>query len=450
MNTPSASSPPRWSQETKRWVILTIIVVSAGLVYYARSALAWLVVAALLAYLLQPLVNWLDEHGMPRAMAAVIALFITGGILFVIPAILFPLLVSQFAELMKNVIDASLKGLTMLDQWIKESRIINLWGFQIDMTRFLQDISRLFNVEDGSAGIYVPNMNDILNYAQQIVSAAWGLIGGLSGFLSSLVARAISFAFSIFLLFFYIFYITVDGRKLKPWAKSLFKPEYLPEISELGYRINRVWQAFFRGQLMLSLVIGTLTLIVGLIIGLPSALALAIIAGVMEAVPTIGPIIAAVPAVILALAQGSSVLPVGNITFAFITLGAYILIQQLENTLIVPRIMGSALELHPMFVLVGVVIGASFAGILGIFLAAPTLATLKILFQYAHAKILDQDPFPISFEKEQARLAQTRGPTLQERWHHWKQRASLLSQHAPEDEGAGAHDHDNAPNDSHP
>jgi predicted PurR-regulated permease PerM len=140
-----------------------------------------------------------------------------------------------------------------------------------------------------------------------------------------------------------------------------------------------VWQSFFRGQLTLSLVIGGVTLVVGLAIGLPSALALAIIAGVMEAVPTLGPILAAIPAVILALTQGSSVLPVDNVTFAIITLAAYILIQQAENMLIVPRIMGNALELHPMVVLVGVVIGASFAGILGIFLAAPTLATLKVL-----------------------------------------------------------------------
>ena len=182
-----------------------MVVVMAGLIYYARSALAWLVIAALLAYLLQPLVNWLDDHGAPRALAAVIALIVAGGIIFVIPAILFPLLIAQFMQLGRNVIDASLQGLELLNQWVEESRIINLWGFQIDLTRFIQDIAVFLNVEDGSSGIYVPSMNDILNYAQQILAAAWGLIGGLSGFLSSLVARTISFAFSIFLLFFYIF-----------------------------------------------------------------------------------------------------------------------------------------------------------------------------------------------------------------------------------------------------
>jgi len=432
MNAMPPTSPPRWSIETKRWAILAMVVILAGLVYYARSALAWLVIAALLAYLLQPLVNWLDSRGVPRALAAIIALFLAVGILFIIPAILFPLLVSQFVQLARSVIGASMNGLESLDYWMQESRIVSLWGFQIDMTRFIEDMARMTHMGDGTGGIYVPTVDELMGYAQQILATAWGVIGGLSGVLRSLVTRTLSLAFSIFLLFFYTFYITVDGNKLKPWARSLFKPEYLPEIDELGHRINRVWQSFFRGQLMLSLVIGTMTLIVGLLIGLPSALALAIIAGVMEAVPTIGPIIAAVPAIILALAQGSSLLPVDNFTFAMITLGAYILIQQLENALIVPRIMGSALELHPMIVLVGVVIGASFAGILGIFLAAPTLATLKVLFQYAHAKILDQDPFPHTLEEEQS--LRPRGPTLWERYLAWRQRR-LSSTDASDGEG---------------
>jgi predicted PurR-regulated permease PerM len=409
-----------------------MFLVLAGLVYYARSSLSWLVVAALLAYLLQPLVNWMSARGVPRALSAIIAIFLAAGVILLIPAILFPLLITQFVDLFQEMMDAIVRGTELLNTWLQESRIINLWGFQIDMTGILEEITKRLDMGDG--GVYVPSIDELLRYLQQAIATAAGLLGGLSSFLTSFVSRVVSLTFSLFLLLFYIFYITVDGHRLKPWAKSLFKPEYIPELSELGHRINRVWQAFFRGQLMLSLVIGTLTLVVGLVIGLPSALALAIIAGVMEAVPTIGPIIAAVPAVILALAKGSTVLPVNNITFALITLVAYVLIQQLENSLIVPRIMGSALELHPMLVLVGVVIGAKFAGILGIFLAAPTLASMKLIFQYAHAKILDVEPFPIPFEEEQAKLALARGPTWRDRVHAWRQRSSVNIQQSPPEE----------------
>ena len=415
----SQSPSPRWSPETKRWALLAIFLTLGLLVYYARSALTWLVIAALVAYLLQPLVNRLENRGTNRTLAAILGLLVALGLIVVIPAILFPLLISQFFQLTKDVFDASLQGLELLDRWMQESRVLNLWGFQIDFSQFFQEMARLLQVNGVPSDIYVPSMDDLIYFAQQIFAAVWGLVGGLSGFLTSFISRAVSLIFSIFLMFFYVFYITVDGHKLKPWAQSLVRPEFLPEIRELGHRINRVWQAFFRGQLMLSLVIGTLTLIVGLLIGLPSALALAIIAGVMEAVPTIGPILAAIPAVILALAQGSSMLPVSNITFALITLLAYTLIQQVENAVIVPRVMGKALDLHPMIVLVGVVIGASFAGILGVFLAAPTLATLKILFQYTHAKILDQDPFPLTLEEEEAMKEPPPPSWIQKRLKAW-------------------------------
>jgi len=421
---------PRWSPETKRWAILGIIVVLGALIYYARSALAWLVVATLLAYLLQPIVNWLDDHGLPRALAALIALLIAIAILVIIPLALMPMLVNQFGLLLETLLKATIHGLDAFNNWMATSGMVSIFGFKINLQAFMAELVQKIIPESGDNGVFAPSLDDIMGYLQQAIAAAGGLLSSVGGWLTSIITRAVSVALSFLLMLFYTFFITVDGRKLRPWAISLFKPEYLPEVKELGYRINRVWQAFFRGQLTLSLVIGGVTLVVGLLIGLPSALALAIIAGIMEAVPTLGPVIAAIPAVILAFTQGSSVLPVSNLTFALITLDAYILIQQLENMLIVPRVMGNALELHPMVVLVGVVIGASFAGVLGIFLAAPTLATLKVVLAYTHAKLMDVDPYPIPYEEERAALARKRGPTMTSRFKDWigKKRAPATKQ----------------------
>ena len=416
---------PRWSPETKRWALLTIIFILGALIYYGRSALAWLVVAALLAYLLQPIVNWLDHHNMPRALAAAVALLIAIAILVIIPLILLPMLINQFELLIETLLKETIRWLRLFNHWVATSGVVNIFGFKVDLQTILQELAQKIAPGTDQEMIFTPTIEDIVQYLQQGITTTGGLLSSIGGWLTSILSKAISVTFSFLLMLFYTFFITKDGYKLKPWLKSLFKPEYLPELNELGYRINRVWQSFFRGQLTLSLVIGGVTLIVGLLIGLPSALALAIIAGVMEAVPTLGPILAAIPAVILAFTQGSSVLPVDNFTFALITLGAYILIQQAENMLIVPRIMGSALELHPMIVLVGVVIGASFAGILGIFLAAPTLATLKVALNYAHAKLMDVDPYPVSFEEQQAALARERGPTLTQKLKaRWKNRKS--------------------------
>ncbi|NOZ06087.1 MAG: AI-2E family transporter [Chloroflexi bacterium] len=104
--------------------------------------------------------------------------------------------------------------------------------------------------------------------------------------------------------------------------------------------------------------------------------------------PNLGPIISMIPAILIALFQGSSHLPISNGWFVLIVLGTYTLIQQIENNVLVPRIIGGSVDLHPVVVLVGAVAGASIGGILGIFLAAPTLATVRVLAGYAYGKLL--------------------------------------------------------------
>ncbi len=162
---------------------------------------------------------------------------------------------------------------------------------------------------------------------------------------------------------------------------------YRAEYIYLGRQIRRVWAAYFRGQLILSLLIG---LIIGMgtaLLGLPGALLLGILAGLLEVLPNIGPVLAAIPAILLALLQGSSVLSVSNLVFAVVVIVFYSVVQQLENNIIVPRLIGQAVDLPPILVMAGVIVGASVGGILGAFMAAPIIATGRILAQYAYSKI---------------------------------------------------------------
>ena len=111
------------------------------------------------------------------------------------------------------------------------------------------------------------------------------------------------------------------------------------------------------------LVVGVMTTIGLAALGMPGALYLGIIAGLLEIIPNLGPIIAAVPAVIVALIQGSASLPISNLAFAGLIILFYILVQQVEDKLIVPRVLGAALELPPLIVMTGIVVGASVGGI---------------------------------------------------------------------------------------
>jgi predicted PurR-regulated permease PerM len=114
----------------------------------------------------------------------------------------------------------------------------------------------------------------------------------------------------------------------------------------------------------------------------------------LEVIPSLGPILATIPAVFLALVFGSAHLPVENWVFALIVIAFYVLVQVIENQLLVPYILGDAVDLPPLIVIVGVVIGGSAFGLLGIFLATPVISTGREIFMYLYDKILEPPPEP--------------------------------------------------------
>jgi predicted PurR-regulated permease PerM len=190
-------------------------------------------------------------------------------------------------------------------------------------------------------------------------------------------------------------YISLDAHIYRSAFLNAVPASYRPEISILLARVERLWNAFFHGEMMLMIVVGGFTTIGLAALGMPGALYLGIIAGLLEIIPNIGPVIATIPAVIVALIQGSAYLPIGNLAFAGLIILFYILVQQVENNLIVPRVLGDALEMPPLIVLTGIVIGASVGGILGALLATPVIATGRVILHYVYRKMLGQEPIQV-------------------------------------------------------
>jgi len=188
--------------------------------------------------------------------------------------------------------------------------------------------------------------------------------------------------------------MSLAGDKMSAWYPDLIPPAYKSEYSDLFQKITGSWVAFLRGQLTLMLVIFLMTYAGNLILGVPSALLLAVIAGLLELIPSVGPTLAAIPAVLLALIFGSSNFELNNIVFALLVVGLYVLIQFLENQFLVPYIMGDAVDLPPLIVLIGTLAGASAFGILGALLATPIIATGNVIFQFIYRKILEPPPAP--------------------------------------------------------
>ena len=150
----------------------------------------------------------------------------------------------------------------------------------------------------------------------------------------------------------------------------------------LGGRVLALWLAYLKGQLLISLLIGALTWVVSAGIGLAGAAVLGALAGIFETIPSLGPLIAVVPALVMALWKGSSVIPVSNWVFALIVVGAYVAVQQIGNLFIQPRVLSRQLRLPPLLVLIAVIAGAAVAGVIGAYLAVPLLATARELIEH--------------------------------------------------------------------
>jgi len=166
-----------------------------------------------------------------------------------------------------------------------------------------------------------------------------------------------------------------------------------PELFVLLRRVVRLLLLYVRGQLLMSLIMGGITALVGLALGLKGALLLGLLAGVLETIPNFGSLIALVPAVVVALLYGSSIIPVDNWVFALIVIAAYFLVQQAGSLFIQPHLVGKSLNLPPLIVLFAVLLGAALFNVVGAYLAVPMVVTVREVGRYLWRKAKKLPPF---------------------------------------------------------
>ncbi len=390
---PDIPASQGWDTSTKRTVLIIMLVGIVAILWISRRVIPWVILAAIVSYLLIPVVDLLTRLRIPRTVATLLIFAIVLIILILLPVFLVPVLVQQGSQVASfDVTAAASSFLAWLMRSLNELPIeINLLGISIPTGAVAEQIRSGFQ-----QFTFVPTMAEVLSYLQQAITTATGIVSSTAALSVAVVGRIFSGVITALVIFFLSLYITKDFPSIRRYVEGLFPTSYQPELRELFLRIGYIWSSFFRGQIILSLVIGTLTWFVMSMIGMPGALLLGIVAGALEVIPNIGPIIATIPAVIIALLQGSSVLGaygVSNVAFALIVIAISFLIQQAEGNILVPRIIGDSVNLHPVVVIVGVAVGFSAFGVLGAFLAAPTLATGRVVGGYVHAKLLDYPPF---------------------------------------------------------
>jgi predicted PurR-regulated permease PerM len=197
----------------------------------------------------------------------------------------------------------------------------------------------------------------------EVMVSAGQALGYITG-----VSKALFISIVVMVL---AFYWTLDGPRIIQSFLMLIPQDQRESISELIVAMETKVGFFIAGQGVLCLVIGIMALIAYLLIGLPNALVLALMAGVLEAVPMIGPLLGAVPAALVAL----SIAP-DKLIWVIV---ATVVIQQLENSLLVPRVMRRAVGVNPFVTLLALFAFSSLFGIAGAFMAIPMAAIIQLL-----------------------------------------------------------------------
>jgi predicted PurR-regulated permease PerM len=383
-----------WSRPTKYIVGVGIVLFGIYVLELSRIVIPLLVVAALIAVIVRPAVLQLESRvHLSRGLAV--------GLVYLGLAILAPLVIMLILPMVSNALvyvgnldyESILKSIT---EWLRSSLTtikaaqLPVAGLDAYVDSAVDTVLQAFQPISSTVSV-PPSIDTVL---QPLGSALNSVIAAGANLVGAVISRVAMIGF----VFLASIYISQDAHTYRNVFLNAIPVAYRPEISTLLTRIEGVWNAFFHGELKLMLVVGGITTIGLAAFGLPGALYLGIIAGLLEIIPSFGPIIAAVPAVIVALIQGSAYLPIGNLAFAGLVILFYILVQQVEDKLIVPRVLGAALDLPPLIVLTGIVVGASVAGILGALLATPVIATGRVILHYVYRKM--QVQVPIQGENE--------------------------------------------------
>ncbi|HMQ51259.1 MAG TPA: AI-2E family transporter, partial [Anaerolineae bacterium] len=200
------------------------------------------------------------------------------------------------------------------------------------------------------------------------------------------------FIWAIF-IFVVGYYLLLDANRFIDWVDSWVPPPFIDEFRQLRRVIDGVWKSYFIGQVTLAIIVGVVIGGVTALLGIRSAPILGIVAALLELIPNWGYGISGAVGVVFAYFQGSSYIPLPNWALAVLVGVFYFLMWQIDTNYLVPRIIGNRLQLSPAIIIIGIIAGASVGGALGLLLAAPAIATARVLGSYIYRRLLDLEPY---------------------------------------------------------
>jgi predicted PurR-regulated permease PerM len=340
----------RWGVFCAALSAIVGVVVSAFvfLILPFRVVFAPIALALVVVYLLNPLVSMLERRGMRRGFAVAIIFLGFVGIVSGAMALLIPVITRQIGAFIDHLPGYVEDATSAINRFAARRHL----NFRIHLTT-----------------------EQIQSYVFKNKETIVGVLGGVRSFAASLIHVLITLVIGVILSV----YILLDLPKIQKGIREMLPPGRRDEITGLAEKIGGALGGFFRGQLLVALFVGLASALGLTLVKVPFAAVVGLIAGVFNLVPLIGPFIGAIPAVILGLLSGHAIRALWG---ALVLL----LVQQIDNHIISPNVMGRTVKLHPITVMLALLAAGSMFGIFGMLLVIPAIAAIKAVAQHLWSK----------------------------------------------------------------
>lgn len=373
--TPSHNSAsPTWGTNTKLVVALTIVVIVGALLVKFQFVITPLLIALVLSYLFHPLADFFQSRLHFSWNASVATIYLIVIILLLGLLTLGGVgLVQQVQSLVTIVQDA----ITTLPQLIASisGKVYQFGPFKFDFSAL--DLSAV--------------SSQVLGMVQPLLSRTGALVSTVAG------GAANFLGWTLFVILVSYFVLAESGG-LRDRIITVDIPNYTLDFERLSRELGRTWNAFLRGQIIIFFLAVIVYSIVLTVLGVHYAISLAFLAGLARFVPYVGPAVNWIILVLVTYFQVYKLFDLSPFYYSLLVLIIALIIDQIFDNIVSPRILSDALKVHPAAVLVAAIIAANIFGILGVVVAAPILATAALLWKYTMRKMLDLNPWP---EEEQ-------------------------------------------------
>ncbi|MDP9251789.1 MAG: AI-2E family transporter [Chloroflexota bacterium] len=351
----------RWSVTTKRAVVAAFSALAILLVWRAGDVVEPFIWGLIVAYILLPVVGAIERRfALPRTLAALAVFVALLAIIFGGGRLVIPRIAENAGDLQKN--------------------------WPVLLANVQDTVSSTFNqvgLGDLGASLIGPNVDDI---ERQLAAMA------------QRTALPVAVGLGHFLLQFLIFLIATflllrDAPRLYGFARRNLPGRQRREIMQVLGETNVMLGRYIRGQLFLVLLMSTVTTIALTLLGVPYSVLLGVLTGLLETIPFVGPITAGAIACLVALGHPN---PFGwsQLVYVGVVATMYTILRHAEDYLVIPTVIGRAVRLHPAIVIFSLLTGGAVFGLLGIILAVPVAATVRLVLIYVGAKLRDEDAFP--------------------------------------------------------